>query len=325
MAGLASADMRLQWREYSISGHGPGKPSADAAPAQLVIDTDTDPRDLSFRPATASANKALTDSQISFFNENGFLSPLPALDVAEISEVKRYIDDLIRKVVDAPDRRNAYSIFNYQIACRGMYEIIQSPMILDYAEDLLGKNFVCWNTHLFCKAPNDPMQVPFHQDAVYWPLTPSRTVTVWAALDDVDEENAAMQFAPGSHLLGPLVHEQKSLDGTRALKREAVAPGSPGAYFTNALRAGDISVHSDLLLHGSAANLSGRRRAGLTIRYAPADVRPLPGAEWYVSSAVHCRGTIPGHWPNRRKPSSEHPELLSHLWGDFDGTPYSHD
>lgn len=317
--------MRLQWREYSISGHGLEKPSAEPATAQLVIDTDADPRDLSFCAASTSDNKVLTDEQIRFFNENGFLPSLPAFGTAEIAEIRQYIDDLVRKVVEAPDRRTAYSIFNYQLVCRGMYEIIQTPAILDYAEDLLGKNFVCWNTHLFYKAPHDPMRVPFHQDAVYWPITPSRTVTVWLALDDVDEENAAMQFLPGSHLEGPFVHEQRSLDGTRALKREAVAPGSRGAYFTNALRAGEISVHSDLLLHGSAANVSGRRRAGLTIRYAQADVRPLPGAEWYVNSSVHCRGTIPGHWPNRRKPSSEHPELLSHLWGDFDGTPYSHD
>lgn len=317
--------MRLQWREYSISGHGLGKPAAETASAQLVIDTDADPRDLSFRAASTSDNKVLTDDQIRFFNENGFLPSLPAFGAAEISEIRQYIDDLVRKVVEAPDRRNAYSIFNYQLVCRGMYEIIQTPAILDYAEDLLGKNFVCWNTHLFFKGSHDPMRVPFHQDAVYWPLTPSRTVTVWLALDGVDEENAAMRFLPGSHLEGPVIHEQKSLDGTRALKREAVAPGSHGAYFTNALRAGEISVHSDLLLHGSAANMSSRRRAGLTIRYAPADVRPLPGAEWYVNSSVHCRGTIPGHWPNRRKPSSEHPELLSHLWGDFDGTPYSHD
>jgi non-haem Fe2+, alpha-ketoglutarate-dependent halogenase len=317
--------VRLQWREYSISGHGLEKPSAEPAAAQLVIDTDADPRELSFRAVDTSDSKVLTDEQIKFFNENGFLSSLPAFGAAEISEIRQYIDDLVRKVVEAPDRRNAYSVFNYQLVCRGMYEIIQTPAILDYAEDLVGKNFVCWNTHLFFKAPHDPLRVPFHQDAVYWPLTPSRTITVWLALDDVDEENAAMQFLPGSHLQGPLVHEQKSLDGTRALKREAVAPGSRDAYFTNALRAGEISVHSDLLLHGSAANMSGRRRAGLTIRYAPADVRPLPGAEWYANSSVHCRGTIPGHWPNRRKPSSEHPELLSHLWGDFDGTPYSHD
>lgn len=99
--------------------------------------------------------------------------------------------------------------------------------------------------------------------------------------------------------------------------------GAPleGPQVTNDLRAGEVSLHSDLLLHGSAANTSGRRRAALTIRYAAADVRPLRGADWYVNAASHCRGTIPAHWPNRRRPTSEHPELLSHLWGDFDGTP----
>lgn len=36
-------------------------------------------------------------------------------------------------------------------------------------------------------------------DATYWPFQTSRTCTVWLAIDDADEENAAMQFVSGSH------------------------------------------------------------------------------------------------------------------------------
>ncbi len=31
-----------------------------------------------------------------------------------------------------------------------------------------------------------------HQDAVYWPMTPSKSVPVWIAIDDSDADNAAM-------------------------------------------------------------------------------------------------------------------------------------
>ena len=35
-------------------------------------------------------------------------------------------------------------------------------------------------------------------------LSPARTVTVWLAIDDADEENAAMRFIPGSHDKGEI-------------------------------------------------------------------------------------------------------------------------
>jgi len=39
------------------------------------------------------------------------------------------------------------------------------------------------------------------------------------------------------------------------------------------LKAGEISIHSDLLLHGSEPNQSKRRRCGLTLRYCLTSVR----------------------------------------------------
>lgn len=43
------------------------------------------------------------------------------------------------------------------------------------------------------------------------------------------------------------------------------------------LKAGEISMHSDLLLHGSKANTSNRRRCGLIMRYAAMDVQAYMG------------------------------------------------
>jgi ectoine hydroxylase-related dioxygenase (phytanoyl-CoA dioxygenase family) len=147
-------------------------------------------------------------------------------------------------------------------------------------------------------------------------------VSVWIAIDDVDEENAAMEFVAGSHILGPLPHKAMELDGTRVLKRQAIDADSYGDRVVNALHAGEISIHSDLMLHGSQANRSKRRRAGLTIRYTSADVRTIPNWDHWISVAVHCRGSIPGYWPHWARPDGEHPELMASIWGDFDGTPF---
>jgi hypothetical protein len=276
---------------------------------------------LSFTPAEPARARTLEPNAVERFNRLGYLSPLPAFDQAEATALGAYIGDLVDQVVSAPDRRNSYSISSYHVVCRRLYDLIRTPVLVDYVEDLLGPDVVCWGMHLFAKQPGDDMVVPLHQDAVYWPLTPADSVSVWIAIDDVDEQNAAMQFVPGSHTGGALPHETKELDGTRVLKRQVVDAGSYRDRFTNTLRAGQVSIHSDLLLHGSGANHSDRRRAGLTVRYTAAHVHALPGWEHWTSVSVHCRGSVPGHWPDWPRPDGEHPELMASVWGEFDGTP----
>ncbi len=279
-----------------------------------------DTRDLRFHRVDPAAARTLTSQQVQAFNDRGYLSKLEAFSPDLIGPVRSYIDWLLHEVVAAPDPRNAYSINSYHLVCSGLYDLIQTPTILDLVEDIVGPDIVCWGLHLFAKQPHDPMSVPMHQDAVYWPLTPSKSVTAWLAIDDADAGNAAMQFVPGSHLLGALSHEMKPLDGTRVLKRQVVGVEGYGERVTNELEAGELSLHSDLLLHGSDANASNRRRAGLTIRYVSAEVDALPGYEFWKTPAVHCRGTIPDHWPHWQRPAGEHPEKMARVFGEFDGT-----
>ncbi len=278
-------------------------------------------RDLSFHPVDPHRARTLPEEDVARFNRDGFVSPLPVFSPAEIDPIRSYIDDLLRAVMSAPDRRNSYSVNTYHVVCAGLYDLIGTPSILDYVEDIVGPDIVCWGTHLFAKQPHDGMEVPLHQDAIYWPLTPTKSVTVWLAIDDADEDNAAMQFVPGSHRLGALPHEDRELDGTRVLKRQAVDPDQYGERFSNVLRAGEVSLHSDMLLHGSRPNLSSRRRAGLTLRYAAAEVRTVAGMEWWTKPSVHCRGNIADHWRHWRRPEGEHPEKMASFTGEFDGNP----
>ena len=39
------------------------------------------------------------------------------------------------------------------------------------------------------------------------------------------------------------------------------------------LKAGEISLHNDALLHGSDPNKSDRRRCGITMRFSPTNVK----------------------------------------------------
>ena len=57
------------------------------------------------------------------------------------------------------------------------------------------------------------------------------------------------------------------------------------------MRAGQISLHNDWILHGSGPNRSNRRRCGLAMRYLSADVRACNG--WNANS-IWCRGADAG-------------------------------
>jgi len=143
--------------------------------------------------------------------------------------------------------------------------------------------------------------VPWHQDSTYWPLSPTKTVTVWLAIDDADPENANMKFIPRSHLHG-LIDYDETQDADTVLDLAVKNPQSYGDGEVDVqLKAGQFSMHSDLLLHGSEANESNRRRCGLTIRYAAADVTTW--FDWHKKGFVVRGENISGQWANPATPN----------------------
>ena len=76
-----------------------------------------------------------------------------------------------------------------------------------------------------------------------------------------------------------------------------------GHFVDDILKAGEASFHSDLLLHGSEANMSDRRRCGLTLRYAAAEVRAH--LDWNQKGVWVSGGDPTGHWANRPRPDAD--------------------
>ena len=273
-----------------------------------------------FFPVSTQNCTTLSPEQIEQFNQQGYLTGINVFTEAEAIDLQRYIDQLVSQVVSAEDRRNSYSINNYHVVCQRLYDLVVEPRILALIEDILGKQIVCWSSHLFAKLAGDKKVVPLHQDAVYWPLTPSQSVSAWLAIDDADAENAAMEFVPASHRLGGLPHNTRPLDGSRVLGREVENAAHYDNRFVNVLKAGQISLYSDLLLHGSAANASKRNRCGLTLRYTRASVRLMEGFDVWKKTAVHClEGDVSNYWYDRSRPVGENPDKFADFWGEFDG------
>ena len=260
-----------------------------------MLDSDVD---LRFQPVQNPHPKRLSADQVADYNSLGFVQPFDAFSADEIAEIRTYVDRLMADM--GPD--GAYGINCYQARLSGLWDIATDPRILDYVEDLVGPDILCWATAILSKKPHDPKAVPWHQDAGFWSLSPARTVTVWLAIDDADEENSAMRFIPGTHDKGAL--EMQATGDGNVFHKETAGAEKMGTPFTNTLKAGQMSMHADMLVHGSLANTSDRRRCGLTLRYCPPDVQITDPAWAAGVEAVLCRGEA-GDWKTHPRPDND--------------------
>lgn len=274
-------------------------PTFKVIPDQSEIDQME--RDLRFYPSQVTSPKVLAPDQVEFFNREGFIRPITVFDTDEISKIRDYFDDLLNRVIAAGG--DSYSISSAHLKYGQVYDLLTHPGIVDCVTDILGPNVVGWGSHFFCKMPHDGKSVAWHQDASYWPLSPSKAVTVWLAIDDADIENACMKFISGSHHVGHLTYRPSDAAEHNVLNQTVENPEQYGAVVYDELKAGQISLHSDLLLHGSEANHSDRRRCGLTLRYAACDVHAA--MNWNEKGVLVSGVDASGHWANRTRPDGD--------------------
>lgn len=258
-------------------------------------------RELRFFPSTVTNPRRLTAEQVQRYNEKGYVFPIRIFSESEIAEIRSYFDRLLEEALAAG--KDSYSISTAHLKHGRVYDLLTDPRIVECVADILGEDVIGWGAHFFCKMPHDGKSVDWHQDASYWPLTPSHTVTVWLAIDDADRENACMQYIPGSHRYGHLPYRTTRDDEGNVLTQRIENVEQYGEPIYVELKAGEISMHSDLLLHGSDANQSDRRRCGLTLRYCTPEVRA--GQGWHLKGVVVRGRDLFGNWANPPRPEVE--------------------
>jgi len=132
------------------------------------------------------------------------------------------------------------------------------------AEELLGESVVGKNLQYFNKPPGFGTFTPPHQDAYYFMIEPCRALTMWLALDEVDEGNGCIRYVRGSHMQGLRPHARtETLGFSQGISdygdgdsdNEKVVMAAPG----------DLLVHHALTIHRAGSNQSttrGRRALG---------------------------------------------------------------
>jgi hypothetical protein len=235
------------------------------------------------------------------YRELGYIFPISVFDEGEVDHLRRVYWRL-RGLL--PPGESTQKMDWWHTLDRELWEICTHPRILDSVEAILGPDFYLWGSQFLDKEPGDEKTVPWHQDAYFWPLSPHHAVTVWLAVEDSFKENGAMQVVPGTHRAGRLQHREtdKESDILNMVLEEGTFNESEAV--TLALKAGQMSLHDDNIVHGSGPNLSDRLRCGLTMRFSAGEVAADTN-EWPYFKAYWARGEDRwGHNPIGTPPTS---------------------
>lgn len=139
-------------------------------------------------------------------------------------------------------------------------QYLQHPLWNCAAEALLGEPArLPTGAEWFNKPPGTEHATPPHQDNFYFCLTPPQVLTMWLALDPVDEENGCLRYIPGSHLRGVRQHRRtKTLGFSQGIADYGDADRAREvAIFA---QPGDVLIHHGNMIHRADANRSPTRR-----------------------------------------------------------------
>ncbi len=216
----------------------------------------------------------LSANQLKQYEDEGFVSPINIFSKVKAKEIRNEIELIEKEIPGELEKSRRY---NAHLISPLLDEVTHNPKILDVVQSLIGENILVCGTTLFIKNPNEKGFVSFHQDAKYIGLEPHNWVTAWVAITDSNEHNGCMRMWSGSHKESLKKHDQNFNEGN-LLTRGQTVNNVPKKTTPLILKAGQMSLHHPIIVHGSDLNKSDDRRIGFVIQsYIATDVKQVIG------------------------------------------------
>ena len=146
-------------------------------------------------------------------------------------------------------------------------EMLRSDPFVHLSELLLEDQVSPVGMQWFDKPPGISKPTPAHQDGFFFMLEPNEAVTMWLALDDVDDANGCIRYVPGSHKAGMRSHGKTEVVG---FSQAITDFGEKDRQQEVAIHAqpGDLLVHHSMTIHSAGGNTtSNRHRRALQLVY----------------------------------------------------------
>lgn len=224
--------------------------------------------ELTLTASVAMPNRQPTDALKSTYDRDGFVVVRQFLDEQELACLRSNLDRYVREVVPTlPATAAFYQDRSRPETLKQMQHMDADPFFRDYTQDakwrelalaLVGEPAACTSPEWFNKPPGTAHATPPHQDNYYFCLRPSNVVTIWLALDPVDEENGCLRYVAGSHLRGLRPHGASQVLGFSQAITDFSEQDEAQAV-TVRLQPGDAVAHHGETIHRADANRSATR------------------------------------------------------------------
>jgi hypothetical protein len=196
------------------------------------------------------------------YEAEGFVQSIPVLTADETREYRAELERTCTAIGGRVSRLDGLHRFFHWA-----WRLATHPRLLAAIESLAGPGARMVSARVFYKHPHSQSFVGWHQDGITESLEDARVPAVWLGLTDATIENGCLRVVPRSHRLGLVPHldnyEEENL--TSFGRTAQVEIGTPRDLV---MRAGEMSVHHPLTLHGSNPNRSDGARIGFSATYS---------------------------------------------------------
>lgn len=228
----------------------------------------------------------LTEAQLNFYEENGYLLVEGLLPPAEAAAYRTECHQLAERLSQHKDidatwgsAREAFAeaktskllhCHDVQFEAAAFAKLLVDDRFTDVAAQLIGSpDVLLHHNKMFIKPPEKGSPFPLHQDYPYFPHQGMSMTAAIFFFDDAPLEKGCVWVMPGSYKNGPLAHDETGGFHLSAeeypLERGVPCPA----------KAGDVLFFNYLTVHGSGLNTSQEARTTLLVQFRRPDDRPL--------------------------------------------------
>lgn len=206
--------------------------------------------------------RKITDDEIRFFDENGFVICKGVLHAEELAnfqaESQRLIDEILaggpadKMCGRGPEGIPYYLNYLHSNPNNFSLRLLAHPFVGDLLTRMVGPDFIpCWEAMVF-KLPSNGSSVPWHRDGESKNAGNERIFNIDIYPDYSTIENSCVWAIPGSHLW----EHEKAMEWVERGQKDFDLPGA----VPTELSPGDVLLHHVKVLHGSTVNRSSQLR-----------------------------------------------------------------
>ncbi len=226
----------------------------------------------------------LTQEQVAFYHEHGYLRIPQVFTPAETDELGDELDRLVqdwamkdaswtgpwRKAYMDPEtekKSKLVAMHDLHLYSNAWLRAVSHPRVGAALSQLLGPNVELHHCTMHIKPPETGHPFPMHQDNPFYEHTDGRYIDVLVHLDDTCHENGEIRFLDGSHKMGALQHVVKNPDGTPCTPHLPVDQYRLADTVPVPAKRGDLVIFNLYTIHGSYINTTREPRRLVRVGY----------------------------------------------------------